>query len=105
MSTCLSTQYNMHQTKYSQRPNKIHGEVGRAKDLSTPLYHQVPRSNSLITEFIDEDVACTHPRHSAQCTHLATRLSSITTITGQKTIGSETQSDLLTVGVKTLETR
>jgi hypothetical protein len=27
-----------------------------------------------------------------------------TTITGQKTIGSETQSDLLTMGVKTLET-
>jgi hypothetical protein len=42
---------------------------------------------------------------SSQCTHLTTRLSSITiTITGQETIGSETQSDLLTMGVKTLET-
>jgi hypothetical protein len=39
-----------------------------------------------------------------QCTHLATRLSNITTVTGQKTVGSETQSDLLTMGVKTLET-
>jgi hypothetical protein len=38
-------------------------------------------------------------------THLATRLSSITTATtGQKTIGSETQSDLLMMGVKTAET-
>jgi hypothetical protein len=38
---------------------------------------------------------------SSQCTHLATRLSSITTtITGQKTIDIETQSDLLTMGVK-----
>jgi hypothetical protein len=51
----------------------------------------------------DEDVAPATP--SSQCTHLATRLSSITTtITGQKTIGTETQSDLLTMGVKTLET-
>jgi hypothetical protein len=42
---------------------------------------------------------------SSQCTHIATRLSSIaTTITGQKTTGNETQSDLLTMGVKTLET-
>jgi hypothetical protein len=34
--------------------------------------------------------------------HLTTRLSSITTtVTGQETIGSERQSDLLTMGVKT----
>jgi hypothetical protein len=40
--------------------------------------------------------------YSAQCTQLATRLSNITTaITGQKTIGSETQCDLLMMGVKT----
>jgi hypothetical protein len=39
------------------------------------------------------------------CTHLTTRLSSIiTTITGQETIGSKRQSDLLTVGVNTPET-
>jgi len=39
------------------------------------------------------------------CTQLATRLSNITTATtGQKTIGSETQSDLLMIGVKTPET-
>ena len=40
-----------------------------------------------------------------QCTNLATRLSNITTATtGQKTIGSETQSDLLMMGMKTPET-
>jgi len=38
---------------------------------------------------------------STQCTHLDTRLSSITTATtGQTTIGSGTQSDLLTMGIK-----
>ena len=38
---------------------------------------------------------------STQCTHLATRLSSITTATrGQTTIGSGTQSDLLMMGIK-----
>jgi len=42
---------------------------------------------------------------STQYTHLATRLSSITTdTTGQKTIYSKTQSDLLMMGVKTPET-
>ena len=42
---------------------------------------------------------------SSQCTHLTTRLSSITAVTtGQKTIGSETQLDLLMMGVKTPET-
>jgi len=42
---------------------------------------------------------------STQCTHLATRLSSITTaITGQTTIGSGTQSDLLMMGIKMPET-
>ena len=42
---------------------------------------------------------------STQCTHLATLLSSIATATtGQKTIGSETQADLLMMGVKTPET-
>jgi hypothetical protein len=42
---------------------------------------------------------------SSQCTLLATRLSSITTATtGQKTIGSVTQSDLLMMGVKAPET-
>ena len=43
--------------------------------------------------------------YSTQCTPLATRLSNITTATtGQKTIGRETQSDLLMIGVKTPET-
>jgi hypothetical protein len=43
--------------------------------------------------------------YSIQCTQLAIRLSSTTTAaTGQKTIGSETQSDLLMMGVKTPET-
>ena len=38
---------------------------------------------------------------STQCTQLATRLSSITTATtGQTTIGSGTQSVLLTMGIK-----
>jgi hypothetical protein len=47
----------------------------------------------------------TFATYSTQCTHLATRLSNITTVTkGQKTIGSETQSDLLMMGVKTPET-
>ena len=42
---------------------------------------------------------------STQCTHLATRLYSITTATtGQTTIGSGTQSDLLTMGIKMPET-
>jgi len=42
---------------------------------------------------------------STQCTQLATRLSSITTATtGQATIGSGTQSDLLTMGIKMHET-
>jgi len=42
---------------------------------------------------------------STQCTHLATRFSSITTATtGQTTIGSGTQSDLLIMGIKMLET-
>ena len=50
-----------------------------------------------------EDVASV--TSSSQRTHLATRLSGITTATtGQKTIGSETQSDLLMMGVKTPET-
>ena len=40
--------------------------------------------------------------YSTQCTRLATRLSNITTVTtGQKTTGSETESDLLMMGVKT----
>ena len=42
---------------------------------------------------------------STHCTQLATRLSSITTATtGQTTIGSGTQSDLLTMGIKMPET-
>jgi len=42
---------------------------------------------------------------STQCTHLATRLSSITTATtGQTTIGSGTQSNLLMMGIKMTET-
>ena len=49
-------------------------------------------------------VAC-QATFSTQCTHLATRLSSITTATtGQTTIGSGTQSDLLMMGVKIPET-
>ena len=44
-------------------------------------------------------------KFSTQCTHLATRLSSITTATtGQTTIGSGTRSDLLMMGVKMPET-
>jgi hypothetical protein len=44
-------------------------------------------------------------RARSQCPHLTTRLSSITTtITGQEITGSKTQSDLLTMGVKTPET-
>jgi len=43
--------------------------------------------------------------YSTQCTQLASRLFNITTATtGQKTIGSEKQSDLLMMGVKTPET-
>jgi type I site-specific restriction endonuclease len=43
--------------------------------------------------------------YSTQYTQLASRLYSITTITtGQKTIGSDTQSALLVMGVKTPET-
>jgi len=43
--------------------------------------------------------------YSTQCTQFASRLSNITTATtGQKTIGSEMQSDLLMMGVKTPET-
>jgi len=38
---------------------------------------------------------------SSQCTHLT---SIITATTGQKTVGSETQSDFLMMGVKTPET-
>jgi len=39
-----------------------------------------------------------------QCTHLSDRLSSITTATtGQTTIGSGTQSDLLMMGIKMSE--
>jgi hypothetical protein len=51
-------------------------------------------------------VGClTQATYSTQCTQLASRLSNITIVTsGQKTIGSETQSDLLTMGVKTHET-
>ena len=42
---------------------------------------------------------------STQCTHLAIRLYSITTATtGQTTIGSGTQSDLLMMGIKMPET-
>jgi len=40
-----------------------------------------------------------------QCTHLATRVFSITTATtGQTTIGSGTQSDFLMMGIKVPET-
>jgi hypothetical protein len=42
---------------------------------------------------------------STQCTQLATRISSITTATtGQTTIGSGTQLDLLMMGIKMPET-
>ena len=48
---------------------------------------------------------CCQATFSSQCTHLATRLSGITTATtGQKTIGGEPQSDLLMMGVNTPET-
>jgi hypothetical protein len=41
----------------------------------------------------------------ARCVHCDEDVACITTtITGQKTIGSETQPDLLTMGVKTLKT-
>jgi len=43
--------------------------------------------------------------YSTQRTQLASQLSNITTATtGQKTTGSETQSDLLMMGVKSPET-
>jgi len=53
-----------------------------------------------------ENVACLRQAtFSTQCTHLATRLSSFTTATtGQTTIGSGTQSDLLMMGIKVPET-
>jgi len=53
-----------------------------------------------------ENVACLRQAtFSTQCTHLATRLSSITTATaGQTTIGSGKQSDLLMMGIKMPET-
>ena len=48
---------------------------------------------------------CCLATFSTQCTHLATRLSSITTgTTGQATIGSGTQLDLLMMGIKMPET-
>jgi len=53
-----------------------------------------------------ENVACLRQAtFSTQCTHLATRISSTTTATtGQTTIGSGTQSDLLMMGIKMPET-
>jgi len=51
-----------------------------------------------------ENVAC-QATFSTQCTNLATRLSSITTATtGQTTLGSGTQLDLLMMGIKMPET-
>ena len=51
-----------------------------------------------------ENVAC-QATFSTQCTHLATRISSITTATrGQITTGSGTQLDLLMMGIKMPET-
>jgi len=48
---------------------------------------------------------CSQATFSTQCTHLANRLSSITTATtGQTTVGSATQSDLLMMGIKMPET-
>ena len=47
----------------------------------------------------------TQATFSTQCTHPSTQLSSITTATtGQTTIGSGTQSDLLMMGIKMPET-
>ena len=53
-----------------------------------------------------ENVACLRQAtFSTLCTQLATQLSSFTTATtGQTTIGSGTQSDLLTMGMKMPET-
>jgi len=53
-----------------------------------------------------ENVACLRQAtFSTQCTQLVTRLSSIATdVTGQTTIGSGTQSVLLTMGIKMPET-
>ena len=54
---------------------------------------------------VDEKLYVFFMKFSTQCTHLATRLSSIiTATTGQTTIGSGTQSDLLTMGIKMPET-
>jgi hypothetical protein len=39
-----------------------------------------------------------------RCVHCDEDVACNVLVTGQKTIGSETQSDLLTMGVKTLET-
>jgi len=53
-----------------------------------------------------ENVSCLRQAtFSTQCAHLSTRLSSITTATtGQTTIVSGTQSDLLMMGIKMPET-
>jgi hypothetical protein len=54
----------------------------------------------IVVVMLESRVArCVHCDEDVACNILVT-----TTITGQKTIGSETQSDLLTMGVKTLET-
>jgi hypothetical protein len=48
---------------------------------------------------------CAQATHSTHCTQSASQLFNITTATtGQKTIGSETQYNLLMMGVKTPET-
>jgi hypothetical protein len=80
----------------------LESEVAQFTHLATRLVAQVT-SSSQCTHLATRLVAqATSP---SQCTHLATRLSSITTATtGQKTARSETQSDLLMMGVKTPET-
>jgi len=48
---------------------------------------------------------CSQATFSTHCTHLVTQLSSITTATtGQTTMGSGKQSDLLMMGIKMPET-
>jgi len=73
-------------------------------------HHQEVRLRFTAYGFLSYCSCCVHCEEvvatsSSQCTQFAIRLSNITAATtGQKTIGSETQSDLLMMGVNTPET-
>jgi hypothetical protein len=92
--------------------------VGQHWHILATMYDEVPdycrqrAVNGLLWHFYNQglifitasriDFQATSP---SQCTRLTTRLSSvITTITGQETIGSKRQSDLLKMGENTPET-